>query len=187
MIEKNKRIINSKNSEDFHEKKINISNSKDISNLSKKSDYNKNKGDNNKEYHGSGTSFDFKGKNIEDEDKNNLSDFPPEIYTFKHELPTNNGKIIEEFIINGNKIISNLNKEETQKRIYIEMCKICNYFIEYNKYDFTHKEILTKSDKNTNKKAMISKKRQRFEKYGDLEEVRKTLKNLKDQGYFNFK
>ena len=187
MKEKKKRTINSKNYEDFYEKKFNLSNSMDISNLSKKSDYNKNKGDNNREYHGIESSFDFKEKNIEDEDKNNLPDFHPEIYTFKHELPTNNGKIIEEFIINGNKIISNLNKEETQKRIYREMCKICNYFIEYKKYDFTHKEILTKSDKNTNNKTFILKKRQKLEEYGDLEKVRKTLKNLKDHGYFNFK
>ena len=158
MKEKKKRTINSKNYEDFYEKKFNLSNSMDISNLSKKSDYNKNKGDNNREYHGIESSFDFKEKNIEDEDKNNLPDFHPEIYTFKHELPTNNGKIIEEFIINGNKIISNLNKEETQKRIYREMCKICNYFIEYKKYDFTHKEILTKSDKNTNNKTIKKKK-----------------------------
>ena len=187
MKEKKKRTINSKNYEDFYEKKFNLSNSMDISNLSKKSDYIKNKGDNNREYHGIESSFDFKEKNIEDEDKNNLPDFHPEIYTFKHELPTNNGKIIEEFIINGNKIISNLNKEETQKRIYREMCKICNYFIEYKKYDFTHKEILTKSDKNTNNKTFILKKRQKLEEYGDLEKVRKTLKNLKDHGYFNFK
>ena len=187
MKEKKKRTINSKNYEDFYEKKFNLSNSMDISNLSKKSDYNKNKGDNNREYHGIESSFDFKGKNIEDKDKNNLRDFHSEIYTFKHEFPTNNGKIVEEFIINGNKIISNLNKEETQKRIYREMCKICNYFIEYKKYDFTHKEILTKSDKNTNNKTFILKKRQKLEEYGDLEKVRKTLKNLKDHGYFNFK
>lgn len=186
MKEKKNRTINSKNFEDFYEKKFNLSNLMDISNLSKKSDYNKNKRDNNKEYHGIESSFDFKGKNMEDEDKNNLSDFHPEIYTFKHELPSNNGKIIEKFIINGNKIISNLNKEETQKSIYREMCKICNFFIEYNKYDFTHKEILTKSDKNTNKKTFILKKRQKLDEYGDLEKVRKTLKNLKDQGYFNF-
>lgn len=130
--EKKNITINSKNCENFYEKKFNLSNSMDISNLSKKSDYNKNDGDNNKEYHDIESLFDFKGKNIEDEDKNNLGDFYPEIYTFKHKLPTNNGKIIEQFIINGNKIISNLNKEETQKRIYREMYKICNYFIEYN-------------------------------------------------------
>ena len=159
----------------------------DISNLSKKSDYNKNKGDINKEYKDIESSFDSKGKNIEDEDKNNLRDFYPEINTFKYDLPTNNGKIKEKFIIKGNKIISNLNKGETQKRIYKEMCKICNYFIEFNEYDFSQKEIVTKSDKNTNKKTFILKKRQRLKEYGDLEEVRKTLKNLKDQGYFNFK
>ena len=157
-IEKNNRTTNSKNS-DFNEKIFNLSNSMDISNLSKNSDYNKNKGDNNKEYPCIETSFDFKGKNIEDEDKNNLSDFHPEIYSFKHELPTNNGKIIEEFIIKGNKIISNLNEEETEKRIYREICKICNYFIEFKKYDFTHKGNLTKSDKNTNNKTLISKKK----------------------------
>ena len=41
----------------------------DISNISKKSDYNKNKGDNNIEYNDIKTSFDFKEKNIDDEEK----------------------------------------------------------------------------------------------------------------------
>ena len=67
------------------------------------------------------------------------------------------------------------------------MCKICNYFIDFNKYDFIHKEIKTKSNKNTNKKTFNSKKRLRLLEYGNLEEVTKALKNLKDQGYFNFK
>lgn len=41
----------------------------DISNISKKSDYNKNKGDNNIEYNDIKISFDFKEKNIDDEEK----------------------------------------------------------------------------------------------------------------------
>ena len=41
----------------------------DISNISKKSDYNKNKGDNNIEYNDIKISFDFKEKNIDDEKK----------------------------------------------------------------------------------------------------------------------
>ena len=72
MIKKKNRTINSKNSEnhlDFHEKKFNLSNSMDISNISKKSDYNKNKGDNNIEYNDIKISFDFKEKNIDDEEK----------------------------------------------------------------------------------------------------------------------
>ena len=51
------------------------------------------------------------------------------------------------------------------------MCKICNYFIDFNKYDFIHKEIKTKSNKNTNKKTFNSKKRLRLVEYGNLEEV----------------
>ena len=105
MIKKNTTIINSLNSEnilDFHEKNYSLFNS----NLSKKS----NKGDNNKEDHNL-------KKNIEEEDKNNLSSFYPGKYIFKHELQTDNGKVFEEFVINGNEIISNLNKEETKKRI----------------------------------------------------------------------
>lgn len=63
------------------------------------------------------------------------------------------------------------------------MCKICNYFIEFDNYDFKYKVSLTKSDKYANKKTYISHKRQRLEKY---EELRKTLANIKDQGYFSF-
>ncbi len=190
---KKKKNINLKNSSehsiDSLEKKFNFSESSEISNLSKSCVFNKDNKDkelnNIKEYNDFGIS-DFKEKNIENEEKNNLFGFNLGIYTFKHELPTNAGKITEEFIIKGSKIISNLNKEETLKRIYGELCKICNYFLDYNKYDFTQKEILRNSDKIIDNKAIISKKRKTVEKYENLEEVKISLQNLKDKGYFNY-
>ena len=130
-IEKNNNLTkNNKNSPensyiDPLEKKFNISSSIEIQNLSKKHDYNKDKGPYNKEYICIGTSFDFKEKNIEDE-KNDLYDFLPEIFTFKHEYITNNRKIKEEFIIQGNEIISNVNNEETIKEFFK---KCSNYAI----------------------------------------------------------
>lgn len=134
--------------------------------------------DNIKEYNCIETSFDFKEKSIEDDKKNTF-----ECYKFKHEYLTNNGKITEEFIIQGNKIISNLNKEETEKRIFQEMSKMCNYFLNYNKYEFTHQEIIRKPKIITNKKTFNSKKRNRVEKYENLEDIRNALINLKNKGY----
>ena len=58
--------------------------------------------------------------------KNDLYDFLPEIFTFKHEYITNNRKIKEEFIIQGNEIISNVNNEETIKEFFK---KCSNYAI----------------------------------------------------------
>lgn len=130
-----------------------------------------------------GTSFAFKEKSIENDKKNTLFDFYPEIFTFKHEFPVNNGKVTEEFIIQGNKIISNLNKKETEKRIFLEMSKMCNYFLNYNKYEFTHQEIIRKSKIIANKKTFNSKKRHRVEEYGNLEDIRNALINLKNKGY----
>lgn len=49
------------------------------------------------------------------------------------------------------------------------MCKLCNYFINYNKYNFTHKKLIRKSEINTNLKSFNSKKRQRVEEFEDFE------------------
>lgn len=80
--------------------------------------------------------------------------------------------IIEKFIIKGNKIFLKLNKGETQKK---EMCKICNYFTNYNKYIFTHKEIRRKSEIITNKKSFNSKKRHRAQEFENFEALRNTI------------
>ena len=179
MIKKKNRTINSQNSPENS-----YIDSEEIPNLSRKSYYNKDKGGEYSitEYN----SFYFTEKNIEDGGKNNLFDFETEIFTFKHENATKNGKNKEEFIIQGNKIISNLNKEETQKIIFREMCNLCNLFLNFKKFDFTHKEIIRKSEIIANKKTFNSKKRKREEEHGNFEDLRNALRNIKNKGYFNY-
>ena len=184
MIKKRKRSINSQRNSyiDSLEKKSNSSNSME----SKKSDYNKDKGVYNcKENNDIESSLNFNEKNADD-DKKKICDFHPESFTFKQEYPLDNGKILEEFKIKGNKIISNLNKEETQKRIFQEMCKLYDYFINYNKFIFIHKKIRKKSKIITNNNSFNSKKRHRVEESDNYEGLRNILLNLKNKGYFNY-
>ena len=63
------------------------------------------------------------------------------------------------------------------------MSKMCDYFLNYNKYEFIHQEMIRKPIIIIHKKTFNSKKRHRVEEHGNLEDIRNTLINLKNKGY----